>query len=355
MENNTQIQRTSKEDRDVSFRVFGSDESIRLSIAIVRSTLVKPTKKGALPTDADMMKFIMICKAKGLNPYEGDAFLVGYDGFNGPEFSVISSHQSLLKRAEVNPEYAGIDSGVIVRDADGNIKDRDCDFMFEDDELLGGWATVYFKNERRPRKSRINLNIYAKDTKFWKGNPAGMIVKCAEADALRTSFPTKLGGLYITQEMARIERGEAIDVQSAIVPQDIKTLADKRESAQAAWAKAGEEVRGEQPKAIEVGQAETKTEERELADAGLAPEQPKTEARPMSVAESFQASVLDANSITFDQLRQWAAETGQLDNADSIGSLDEIPQGTIRKWAKMSKLIVTGIKNSKQTKGGELL
>jgi len=242
MENN-EIAVVSKQDREVSFRVFGSDENIRLSIAIVRSTLVKPTRSGKLPSDADIIKFMMLCKAKGLNPYENDAYLVGYDGKNGPEFSLISSIQSLLKRAEVNPNYAGLESGTIVRDGQSEIINREGDFLYPDDELLGGWATVTFKDNRKPSKARINLENFRKPTPFWDGNPAGMIVKCAEADALRMAFPTKLGGLYIAQEMARIERGESIIVESVVATQDVKALADKRETAQSNWRKAGEQVR----------------------------------------------------------------------------------------------------------------
>jgi hypothetical protein len=38
-----------------------------------------------------------------------------------------------------------------------------------------------------------------------------MIVKCTEADALRTAFPTHLGGLYLQEEMEPIDVGPVIE------------------------------------------------------------------------------------------------------------------------------------------------
>ncbi len=50
-------------------------------------------------------------------------------------------------------------------------------------------------------KKRLKLATFAKSTPIWQANPGGMITKCAEADALRSSFPTSLGGMYLREEM----------------------------------------------------------------------------------------------------------------------------------------------------------
>lgn len=49
----------------------------------------------------------------------------------------------------------------------------------------------------------------------WAVDPAGMICKCAEADALRSSFPTLLGGLYMRDEMDPESTGTIIEMVSA--------------------------------------------------------------------------------------------------------------------------------------------
>ncbi len=189
------------EERAVEYVPFGAKEKLRLTVNLVRKFIAKPTKSGALASEADAMKFIMLCKARYLNPWEGDAFLVGYDGKDGPEFSLITAHQVFLKRAEVNQEYDGMESGVIVKDGEGVVRDREGDFLLDDDTLLGSWATVHFKTRKFPMKKRLMLRARRKDNKFWNGDTSGMIVKCAETDALRASFPTTLGGLYLEDEM----------------------------------------------------------------------------------------------------------------------------------------------------------
>lgn len=187
----------------VAYRAFGSDAEVKLSPSIIRRYLCKPTKKGVLPSDAEVMNYMMMCQARALNPFERDCFLVGYDGADGAEFSIITAIQAFTKRAEASPEFDGIESGVIVLTEDKQILDRVGDFYIPGEQVIGGWATVWKKNVRLPFKARLRSSVYAKNNKFWNDNPAGMIVKCAEADALRTAFPTKLGGLYHEGEITR--------------------------------------------------------------------------------------------------------------------------------------------------------
>src|SRR5437868_70479 len=100
--------KVSKEDRFTEYVPFGAADKIKLSIHIVRELIANPTKSGAKPSDRDCLRFIAMCQAKRLNPFESDAYLLGYDGKNGAEFSLITAHQTYLKRAEINPEYDGM-------------------------------------------------------------------------------------------------------------------------------------------------------------------------------------------------------------------------------------------------------
>ena len=93
-------------------------------------------------------------------------------------------------------------SGVIV-DRDGSVQDLEGDFYMPGDKVLGGWATVYFKNRKQPMHKRVRLARFQKAYGIWQDDAAGMICKCAEADALRSSFPTMLGGLYMREELAQ--------------------------------------------------------------------------------------------------------------------------------------------------------
>lgn len=187
-------------EKSVEFQAFGSNEKVQLSINIVRKWLVAPTKSGKTASDSDVMKFIMLCKARQLNPWEGDAFLVGYDSQGGPSFSLITAHQAFLKRAEAHGQYDGMKSGVIVEDPKRGVLEVEGDFVLTGQKLLGGWCDVYRKDHTHPKKARLKLETFDKGFGQWKINGSGMIVKCAEADALRGSFPNTLGGLFLDAE-----------------------------------------------------------------------------------------------------------------------------------------------------------
>lgn len=192
------------EEKVMEFVPFGSDDKIKLSIAIVKNLVAVKTKSGATCSDNDAIKFMMMCQARRLNPFEGDSFLIGYDGKDGPTYSLITAHQAFLKRAELHPEYNGMKSGVIVGRKD-QVLDLEGDFYLEGDTVMGGWATVYFKNREHPMNKRVRLKRFQKQFGIWQEDPAGMIVKCAEADALRSSFPTMLGGLYLREEVEHVD------------------------------------------------------------------------------------------------------------------------------------------------------
>jgi len=192
----------------VAFTPFGSEDEIKLSVPLIRAYIAVPhfnreTKDEVLPDDRECIRFLMLCRSRRLNPFEGDAFMVPFwDGKLGrPVWSLITAHSAFLKRAELHPEYDGMDSGVIVKDEAGNVVDREGDFTLPGDTLLGGWSIVYFKKRGHPKKSRVKLQTYQQQFGVWIKDPAGMICKVAEAGALRDSFPTMVGGLFLREEM----------------------------------------------------------------------------------------------------------------------------------------------------------
>jgi phage recombination protein Bet len=205
----TEVAKRDAGEQVIEYTAFGSDQKVKLTIRLIQNTIAVKTKSGVTPTLADCYKFAMLCKARALNPFEGDAFLVGYDCKDGAKFNLITAHQAFLKRAEVNPDYDGMESGIVVKDGDGKTIEKQGDFKEQGENLIGGWARVHFKNKKVPMFKKINLERFRKPFGVWNENPEGMIVKCAEADCLRSSFPTKMGGLYLKEEVERIEDGKA--------------------------------------------------------------------------------------------------------------------------------------------------
>lgn len=214
-------------EREVTFVPFGGvpEDSIRLSVGLIKSFIANRTKTGGVPSDEQCTKFVMLCKARRLNPWEGDAFLIGFDGKDGPEFSLVTAHQAFLKRAEVHPEFDGMESGVIVRTLKGEILELQGDFRLPEHTLIGGWAKVHFKTRKFPMYKRARLATFDKGYSRWKADPEGMIVKCVEADALRSAFPTMMGGMYLREEI-EVESTVQPSRPSRLVPPPQKSVED---------------------------------------------------------------------------------------------------------------------------------
>lgn len=212
-----EAKRTSVDDiaeREIRYVPIGSSEEIKISLAVVHNFIAHKTKKGHGPERADLIKFMMLCKANQLNPWTGDAYLIGYDTANdGPKFTMIVAAQALFKRAELNKDFNGIESGVIVRNSDGKLEYREGDFYIASDkeeQLLGGWARVYRRNLDKPVYDALSFSVYTTGKSRWCIDPGGMIVKVAESSALRKAFPNTLQECYTPEEMDHvIEREQA--------------------------------------------------------------------------------------------------------------------------------------------------
>lgn len=142
---------------EIEFTPFGSDDKIKLSLAVIRNYIAVPTREKDLPDDRNCMKFMMLCRSRRLNPFEGDAFMIGFrkGGDAGQiEWSLITSQSAFMKRAELHPEFDGFESGVIVKDNEDRFVEREGDFLWEGDTLLGGWAVVHFKTRKFPVRKK---------------------------------------------------------------------------------------------------------------------------------------------------------------------------------------------------------
>jgi len=286
---------------------YGASDKVKLSVEIVQKFIAERTKSGATCSDRDAIRFMMMCQAKRLNPFEQDAFLLGYDTQDGPKFSLVTAHQAFLKRAELHPEFDGMDSGTIVRNEDGSLSDMESDFHLPDQTVIGGWATVYCKN-RRPTKRRLRRDRFDTGKAQWARDPAGMIVKCAEADALRSTFPTMLGGLYLRQEVS-LDVATGVGIEMPGASKLVKVV--------------GQTHRTD-------GGPQANPDEKAEAAAGLAPEPagsstPRETVPPTNTAQRQLADVVESAGFDFATFVRWAQEAGSLANADSYPEWDAIP------------------------------
>ena len=157
-------------------------------------------------TNQEVQLFLALCATQRLNPWTKEAYLVKYG--NGPA-SIITSRAAIQKRADNNPEYEGVEVGVVVLTAQGTIDHRPGEAYYKalNEQLLGGWAKAYRKG-RKPYYSEVPLSEYNTGKSNWAKMPGTMIVKVAEMHALRGAFPQEFQGMYSSEEMAQAQPQE---------------------------------------------------------------------------------------------------------------------------------------------------
>ncbi len=160
-------------------------------------------------TDDEFALFMGVCERLGLSPLLGQIhFVKRWD----------NAQQREVGRAQV-----AIDGFRLVAERTGRYKGQTkpewCDWE-------GNWYDVWLFQEppaaarigiwregnKEPTVRVATLNSYCqrkrdgKPTAMWSKMPDVMLLKCAEAQALRVTFPNELGGVYTIDEMAQGER-----------------------------------------------------------------------------------------------------------------------------------------------------
>ncbi len=153
-------------------------------------------------TDPELAMFVQFCKSSGLNPFKREAWFIKPDPYRNqkgimvqPPVQMCASANGMHTTANRHPAYDGFESGFVA--ANGDLLALE----YPKDDYIGAWALVYRKDRSRPSKAVAMMSEYNKGQSNWNKMPRVMIVKCAEAAALRKAFPIELGDLYIPEEM----------------------------------------------------------------------------------------------------------------------------------------------------------
>jgi len=181
-------------------------QEITLTFDLARKYLVQGRKE--LVTEQELMFFLGTCKAKGLNPFKRDVYLIKYD--QNPA-AIVTSVDYFRSRAIAQPNCVGWKKGIIVRNKQGEVK-YSSGLLLDEETLLGGWFEAQPEGWREPFKLEVNLKGYIKKTsdgrttKFWQEeNQPTMIAKVAESQGLRTLWPDEFQGIYEEDEIKRHE------------------------------------------------------------------------------------------------------------------------------------------------------
>lgn len=221
MEMNNRLVPAQKAQKNDLVTYESNGEPVELSIGRIKKYLVNG---GGTITDDEAVMFLSLCRYQHLNPFLREAYLIKY-GSNSPA-TIVTGKDVFLKRAQRNPDFDGLQAGIIVLDMNGQITEREGTFYTEQEKLLGGWAKVYTKGKTIPSYESVNLSEYIGRKKSgevneqWSKRPATMIRKVALVHALKEAFPDELGALYAQEE---------IDGASGIILDDTPVIIDEPE------------------------------------------------------------------------------------------------------------------------------
>ena len=213
-------------------------EQIKLTPKIVQDYIVGTDAQITMP---EFKMFTSLCKARKLNPFLKEAYCIKY---GKQPAQIVVGKDAVLKRAILNPNFDGIESGVIVQSIEtGEVIERKGTFYIKAEEkLVGGWARVYRKNWTHPTYCSVSFDEVAQTksdgslNSNWTGKRATMVEKVAKVRALRETFIEDLGGMYEAEEMgvdlpkenapqkqAIIEQNEPIEVE-AVTADDVISM-----------------------------------------------------------------------------------------------------------------------------------
>lgn len=215
---------------------YKSSSSGKEVVLTLDSMLRMVKYKSFLPSEDDIVNAINWCKTLQLDPFVNECYFLKGDGDNGRQpMARVISKDYYFKKADAQPDYDGIDAGIIIKGKDGSVKEIPGTFKLDDDLLLGGWATVYRRDRQHPSVAKVSLTEYAANTPKWKAQPATMIAKIAKVAALREAFPGVFSSMYIEEELEDDEKklaGRRFTPPLAPSPERPAPTEERRETAE---------------------------------------------------------------------------------------------------------------------------
>lgn len=195
------MSKTTAETKELMVQFEVNGEIVKLSPKIVQDYIIGTDAKITMP---EFKFFTELCKARGLNPFLKEVYCIKYG--NQPA-QIVVGKDAILKRAILNPNYDGMESGIFVTNEKNELIDRPGCFFLPNETVVGGWARVYRKDKKYPTYMSVSFEEVAQRTREgelnsnWKGKPATMVEKVAKVRALRETFVEDLGGMYEAEEM----------------------------------------------------------------------------------------------------------------------------------------------------------
>jgi phage recombination protein Bet len=178
-------------------------QEIRLSFDTVRKYLV--SGRAEFVTDQEIVLYMGMCKARGLNPFKKDCYLVKYNE-KDPAATIVSI-DFFRSRARAQPDCHGWKTGILLHNEKTGLEFREGSLMLAGENLVGGWFKGRPGNWENDYTWTVSLAPYVKKTsegkitQFWREDNQGyMIQKVAESQGLRRLWPDEFQGLQLEDE-----------------------------------------------------------------------------------------------------------------------------------------------------------
>lgn len=155
-------------------------------------------------TNEELKMLLYLSKEYNLDPLKKEIYLIKYSG----KSTIITSRDGYLKIANANPDFDGLESDVVylgdtlIKRDDGSIhitygQDH---LQFDKTKLTGAYCSVFRKDRSKAITVFVSLkDYYKKGTPIWEQYINAMILKVAEAMALKRAF--SISGLVTREEI----------------------------------------------------------------------------------------------------------------------------------------------------------
>lgn len=186
-----------------------------MSKVTVDKDTLELVRKSVAPgaTDDEFKTFMYLCKAYNLDPLKKEIYFIKY----GNRTSILTSRDGYLKIANLNENFDGLESDVVYQ---GDVLSKRDDgslhitygqehLSFDKSKLSGAFCSVFRKDREKATTVFVSIKeYYKKDAPIWQQYTNAMILKVAEAMALKRAFA--ISGLVTKEEIEDKEDIEAL-------------------------------------------------------------------------------------------------------------------------------------------------
>lgn len=192
-------------------------------IDIIKSTVAKGT------TDTELSYFLILAKSLGLNPFNKEIWC--YKDGKG-NLLTFAGRDGFLVAAQKQAVYNGLRSGYVCANDkvfSMDIPNAVVEHKF-DNKPRGPYVGAYaiaFRKGAEATVVWVDFNTFNKGYNVWKSNPGEMIIKVAEAHALKKAFGLSGVDIAETYDFEKETFAVPIDIEHEEQPIDVPVMVDE--------------------------------------------------------------------------------------------------------------------------------